>query len=133
VRWDVLRAEQYLRTVAPKPLAEPTPQDVPAYWEPLGRESHMTDWQSRQTVQVIQHLLRLREAAWTQQFDWDYWQASARTLPINHPTIAREGVTVTGEGHGQATQTGTIRLAKVQRVDRGDSASRVCDSHSARV
>ena len=59
----------------------------------------MTDWQYRQTVQAIQHLLRLSEAAWTQQFDWDYWKASARTLPINHPTIAREGATVTGEGN----------------------------------
>ena len=65
VRWYVIRAEQYLRTVAPKPLAEHTPQDVTTYLETLGRESHMTDWQYRQTVQAIQHLLRLSEAAWT--------------------------------------------------------------------
>ena len=116
VRWYVIRAEQYLRTVAPKPLAEHTPQDVTAYLETLGTGSTMTDWQYRQTVQAIQHLLRLSEAAWTQQFDWDYWKASARTLPINHPTIAREGATVTGEGNRPSKQTGTIRLAKVRQT-----------------
>ena len=44
VRWYVIRAEQYLRTVAPKPLAAHTPQDVTAYLETLGRGSTMTDW-----------------------------------------------------------------------------------------
>jgi integron integrase len=116
VRWSVLRAAQYLRTVAPKPLAEHTPQDVPASLETLGRGSTMTDWQYRQTVQAIQHLLRLSAAAGTQQFDWDYWKASARPLPSNHPTIAREGATVTGEGNRPSTQTGTIRLAKVRQA-----------------
>ena len=67
-------------------------------------------------MQAIQHLLRLSEATWIQQFDWDYWKASARTLPINHPTIAREGAMVTGEDHRQSTQTGTIRLAKVRQT-----------------
>jgi integron integrase len=116
VRWYVIRAEQYLRTVAPKPLAEHTPQEVTAYLETLGRESHMTDWQYRQAVQAIQHLLRLSEATWTQKFDWDYWKASARTLPSNHPTIARAGTTVTGEGNRQSKPTGTIRLAKVRQT-----------------
>jgi integron integrase len=116
VRWYVIRAEQYLRTVAPKPLAEHTPQDVTAYLETVGRGSNMPDWQYRQTVQAIQHLLRLSEAAWTQQFDWDYWQASARPLPSNHPTIAREGATGTGEGNRQSQQPGTIRLAKVRQT-----------------
>jgi integron integrase len=76
----------------------------------------MTDWQYRQTVQAIQHLLRLSEAAWPQQFDWDYWKASARTLPINHPTMAREGAMGTGEGNRPSTQTGTIRPAKVRQT-----------------
>ena len=52
VRWYVIRAAQYLRTVAPQPLAEHTPQDVTAYLQTLGRGSNMTDWQYRQTVQA---------------------------------------------------------------------------------
>jgi hypothetical protein len=67
-------------------------------------------------VQAIQHVLRLSEAAWTQQCDWDYWQASARPLPIQHPTIAREGATGTGEGNRPSQQTGTIRVAKVRQT-----------------
>ena len=45
VRWYVIRAEQSLRIVAPKPLAAHTPQSVPTYVETLNKGSTMTDWQ----------------------------------------------------------------------------------------
>ena len=65
VRWYVIRAEQYLRTVAPKPLAEHTLQDVTAYLETLGTGSTMTDWQYRQTKKGYTAFVALSEAAWT--------------------------------------------------------------------
>ena len=52
VRWSVLRAEPYLRTVSHTPLAEHTPQDVTDYLEKLGRVNTLTDWHSRQTVEA---------------------------------------------------------------------------------
>ncbi len=90
VRWYVLRAEQYIRTVAHQRLVDHTPQDVTRYLEMLGRTGRMTDWQYRQSVEAIHHVLLIAEVAWAQHFDWAFWKASARTLPANHPTIARE-------------------------------------------
>ena len=69
VRWYVIRAEQYLRTMSHQRLADHTPQDVTTYLEVLGRRQSMTDWQYRQTVEAIQQLLLLAEIAWAHQFD----------------------------------------------------------------
>jgi integron integrase len=90
VRWYVIRAEHYLRTVTHQRLADHTPQDVIHYLEKLGRTGRLTDWQYRQTVEAIQQALCVADVAWAPQLDWAYWKASARTLPANHPTMARE-------------------------------------------
>ncbi len=65
----------------------------------------MTDWHYRQTVEAIQHVLLIAEVAWAQQCDWAYWKASAQTLPVNHPPIAREVAPTTLTGDGEPTQT----------------------------
>src|SRR5262245_59196737 len=90
VRWYVIRAEHYIRSVAQQRLEDHTPQDVTTYLEKRGRRGGMTDWQYRPAVEAIQQVLLSAEVAWAQQFDWSYWQASARTLPATHPTMARE-------------------------------------------
>jgi hypothetical protein len=104
IRWYVIRADHYIRTVAHQGLAEHTPQDVTDYLENLGRTGRLTDWQYRQTVEAIQNVLHIAEVAWAQQFDWAYWKASTRTLPANHPTIAREVAPTTPTGDEASTQ-----------------------------
>jgi hypothetical protein len=94
IRWYVIRAEQYLQAASHKQLTEHTPQDVTDYLEKLGRVGRMAAWQYRQTVDAIQNLFLMGEVAWAQHFDWAYWKLSARTLPVTHPTIAREAATV---------------------------------------
>jgi integron integrase len=54
------------------------------------------------------------EVAWVQYFDWAYWKASARALPVAHPTIAREATTVTMRGKTTQKQTGSVSLARVR-------------------
>ena len=105
VRWYVIRAEHYLRTVTHQRLADHTPQDVIHYLEKLGRTVRMTDWQYRQTVEAIQQVLCVADVAWAPQFDWAYWKASARTLPANHPTIAREVAPTTLMGNEELPRT----------------------------
>ena len=105
VRWYVIRAEQYIRTVSQQRLADHTPQDVTVYLEKLGRSRSLTDWHYRQTVEAIRQVLLLAKVAWAQQFDWAYWKASARTLPGNHPTLAREVAPTTRMGNEAPTQT----------------------------
>jgi integron integrase len=56
----------------------------------------------------------MREAAWARQFDWAYWKVSARTLPVTHPTIARETATVTMQAQSPQKQTSSVPLARVR-------------------
>src|SRR5919109_1396106 len=112
VRWYVIRAEHYLQAISPKRLAEHTPQDVTNYLEKLGRIGRMTDWQYGQTVDAIQHLCLMGEVAWAPQFDWAYWKASARTLTVHHPTIARE------------TTPATLRVSRAQNPMSGVDLTR---------
>ena len=46
------------------------------------------------------------DVAWAQHFDWAYWKVSARTLPVTHPTSAREVATVTMRAKTLHAQTG---------------------------
>jgi hypothetical protein len=114
VRWYVIRAEQYLQAVVHQRLAEHTPQEVTDYLEKLGRIGSIEAWQYGQIVDAIQHLFLVGEVAWAQYFDWAYWKASARTLPVAHPTIAREATTVTMRGKTTQKQTGSVSLARVR-------------------
>ena len=84
------------------------------YLEKLGRIGRITDWQYRQTVDALQHLCVMGEVTWAQQFDWAYWKASARTLPVHHPTIARETAPATVRGNEAHQQTGGASLARVR-------------------
>ena len=113
VRWHVIRAEHYLQAMSHKRLAEHTPQDVTDYLEKLGRIGRMTDWQYGQTVDAIQHLCLMGEVAWAPQFDWAYWKASARTLTVHHPTIARETTPATLWGSRAQNPMGRADLTRV--------------------
>ena len=112
-RWYVIRAEHYLQAFVHTRLADHTPQDVTDYLEKLGRIGSMADWQYRQTVDALQHVFVMSEVTWAQQFDWAYWKASARTLPVHHPTIAREAAPATVRGNAEHQQTGGASLARV--------------------
>jgi len=88
-RWFVIRAEAYIKATASRRLAEHTPADVHRYLSELGGIGRISDWQFRQSVDAIQKLFELVGAPWLREVDWDFWRDSARTLPANHPTIAR--------------------------------------------
>jgi len=115
-RWYVIRAEHYLQAFVHKRLADHTPQDVTDYLEKLGRIGSIADWQYRQTVEALQHVFVLSEVTWAQQFDWAYWQASARPLSVHHPTIAREAAPAPVRGNAEPQQTGGVSRARVRET-----------------
>jgi integron integrase len=115
-RWYVIRAEHYLQAMSQKQIAEHTPQDVTDYLEKLGRVGRLAAWQYCQTVDAIQHVFIIGKVAWAQHFDWAYWKASARTLPVTHPTIARAAMTVTRGAKTTQQQTGSVHLARVRET-----------------
>jgi len=88
-RWYVRRAELYIESVQGRRLTEHRPADVSGYLAELGRLGRLEDWQFRQAVDAIQKLLELVGVSWLQEVDWQYWLESARSLPADHPTIAR--------------------------------------------
>ncbi len=49
----------------------------------------MEDWQFRQAVDALRKLFELVGVSWMHEVDWRYWRESARSLPADHPTIAR--------------------------------------------
>ncbi|MDG4597756.1 MAG: integron integrase [Candidatus Contendobacter sp.] len=88
-RWFVIRAEAYIKATAERRLMEHTPADIHRYLSNLGGIDRISDWQFRQSVDAIQKLFELVGVPWLREVDWDFWRDSARTLPANHPTIAR--------------------------------------------
>jgi hypothetical protein len=88
-RWYVRRAERYIESVPGRRLTEHRPADVNGYLAELGRLGRLEDWQFRQAVDAIQKLLELVGVSWLHEVDWQYWLESARSLPADHPTIAR--------------------------------------------
>ena len=88
-RWYVRRAERYIESVPGRRLTDHRPADVNGYLAELGRLGRLEDWQFRLAVDAIQKLLELVGVSWLQEVDWQYWLESARSLPADHPTIAR--------------------------------------------
>ncbi len=90
IRWHVHRAETYLKAFPSKRLAQHHVDDVAGYLEQAGRLDRITDWQFVQTVDAIQNLLETAKAPVAEQVDWTFWRDSARSLELNHPTVAHE-------------------------------------------
>ena len=90
IRWHVRRAETYLKAFPSKRLAQHRVDDVAGYLEQAGRLDRITDWQFVQTVDAIQNLLETAKAPVAEQVDWTFWRDSARSLELNHPTVAHE-------------------------------------------
>ncbi len=90
-RWYVIRAKHYIETFPDKRLASHCREDLSAYFQMLGRKGSLQAWQLRQAMDAIEWLLReMVSLSWVDDFDWQYWHASLKGLPAEHPTIARE-------------------------------------------
>jgi integron integrase len=89
-RWYVVRVERYIAAHSTLRLRLHTPSTLDAYLADAGRDASLPGWRFRQLVHALQLLFtQLVKLAWVQQFDWEYWLASARELAKNHPTVAR--------------------------------------------
>ena len=111
-RWYVIRAEQYIKSIPGKRLAEHGPDDVVGYLKKQGRNTKLADWQFQQEVDAIQKLFEMIGATWLGEVDWQHWMRSS-TLSEEHATIAREAP-------AQETMTRLARgkgsLAEVRRL-----------------
>lgn len=66
-----------------------------AYFDALGRSTHLADWQFRQAVHAAQILANdVMHIAWAETFDWQGLSDQAHALKNSHRTLARETLTV---------------------------------------
>jgi hypothetical protein len=95
-RWYVVRIERYISAHPGRLLRTHSAAEVEAYLTHAGRDTDMQGWVFRQLVHALQLLfIKLLKAGWAQDFDWQYWLASANGLELSHPTIARHNSPMT--------------------------------------
>lgn len=65
-------------------------ENLQVWFEELGRNAELTDWQYRQKVDALRllfcHMLRAQQAL---EFDWGRWAIAGQPLGRDHPTVAR--------------------------------------------
>jgi hypothetical protein len=89
-RWHVLRAEQFIRGISGRHLADIGAGEVSAYLEEAGRNGDLKAWQYRQLVVAIRILFSMVKPGWLPTFDWDFWLGSSRPLEPQHASVARQ-------------------------------------------
>lgn len=87
--WLARRAEQYLSWVSSEPLQNHSKEMVESWFNELGRQSRLNEWQLKQCVQSVQLLLKVAKANAYSDIDWDYWLSSWAQLEEQHATIGR--------------------------------------------
>ncbi len=71
-------------------LQEQTPENLQLWFEKLGRNPLIGEWQFRQKVGALRLLFsHFLKVPWAADFDWERWTAGAQPLGRDHPTVAR--------------------------------------------
>lgn len=87
----VLRTKQYIALFPEQHIRTHTAEQVEIYLNKVGRETGLKPWQFGAVVDAIRILFTLAlKLKWANDFDWEYWQASAKPLDVSHPTVARD-------------------------------------------
>ena len=85
-----------------------TPESVEKWFESIGRNPSIEDWQFRQQVDALRLLFSfIVKPAWIGDLDWDRWSAGTLGLERDHPTVMR-----TYEMIDKAVDEATNRLGK---------------------
>jgi integron integrase len=96
-RWYVRHAELYIKAHA-KRLADHSAADVSNYLSAKSSNTLVKDWQFRQVVLSLRILFTEMVAVdWSGHFPWDEWVEKSYTLEHDHPTVARDYMSVNGE------------------------------------
>jgi hypothetical protein len=89
--WYVRYAQNYIAAHPDRRLASHTDSDLEKYLQDKGRNPGLKDWQLQQIVRALQVLfVEFVKPAWAGTFPWQEWMTSARALPDDHATLARD-------------------------------------------
>lgn len=116
-RWYVKRVEQYLHAYPDQKLTTHTPELITQFLEGEGRNTALKDWQFVQTIDAIQKLFTMINTPWIDKIDWGHWKFSARSLPQDHASIARDALAP--KKHTVQEKSGKNELAAVRKDNAG--------------
>ncbi len=89
----VRHAQAYVSASAGRRLATHSAPEIEAWLAERGRIDGSPAWQHAQAIDAVHHLLLLARASAAAEVDWKWWRES-KTLPVDHPTIARNTMPV---------------------------------------
>lgn len=90
-RWYALHVKNFLACFAGKRISDLTAADVDEHLQKLDSLKFDSDWKHIQYIDAIQILMSsAADLAWVDDFTWDEFKLSAKSLDIDHATIARE-------------------------------------------
>lgn len=90
-RWYVLHVKAFLNYFTGMRLSDLNADTVNLHLQQLQPAQFQHDWQQRQYINAIEILLvDTAKLSWSGSIEWDQLKRNAASLPVNHPTIARE-------------------------------------------
>ena len=87
--WYRLRARQYIE-LSQTPLRQHRAAQVADWHKRLCNQAGLADWQVRQAIDAVEHLLRFARTPAVTEVDWRELRETARRLPLEHSTLARQ-------------------------------------------
>lgn len=86
-------SEHFLSCFTSLKLRSHTENEINSYFEQL-KEARLLGWQFRQRIEAVRFLFMLANPELASTFDWSIWLGIAKSLPDDHPTVARSQVPV---------------------------------------
>ncbi len=94
LQWHVKHVENYLKHYSKKPFVEHTAEDVNDYLRLMSKARNIQAWQFEQIVNAIRILFESENIEFSKCFDWSYWIQLTENINEDHPTLAREQVSI---------------------------------------
>ena len=117
LRWYVKHAEHYIKNNKGLRLSQHTQQDLERYLKKQSQNPRIQDWQHKQIIRSLQVLFSdLLGLGWAKSFPWVERIDEIKTLPIEHASIAREGIGNIKKQLADKADNSSSLLAKVIKL-----------------
>ncbi|RDH88015.1 MAG: hypothetical protein DIZ78_02330 [endosymbiont of Escarpia spicata] len=89
--WYMRYVEAYLKHYDSVRLRTHSPEHLAAYFKRIGQQPGLEGWRFSQMIDALQLLFCHHvKSGCCNDFDWAYWKTTAKSLDLDHPTLARE-------------------------------------------
>jgi integron integrase len=118
LRWYVIRAEAYLKTMGGGDPGSHSAEQVREYLDGMSRNPGILDWQYQQIVDAIQNLLTVVNWPCLDMIDWTQLKAATRRLEEAETGAGGEGILPSNRIPGRAPLIDRVRVRHGELLDR---------------